>query len=255
MVDSISITLDTVTDTSIIIDYRCVIASGNNGTVYFYLNGANVGNVILSSSGVFGGSYGYTNLSINTSYMINASLNTDVTETNSNTLNQTTTCFMKNTKILCENLQYKNIEDLNVNDFVFTTVGYKKIKGIQKFKFFVNDDNNLHKIYKLSKDKDDKLIDDLYITGGHSILVDYLSDDEIFNTKKYFNNTTPQIDNKFKLLACIDERFEHVVFDEPIELFHILLENNDINQQFAIFANGILTETIDELHFKFNNHL
>ena len=160
---------------------------------------------------------------------------------------------MKDTLILCEDNQYKKISNLVVGEAIKTTVGIKKIKGIQKILYNVKDTNPLHKIYKLSKSTEPELIDDLYITGGHSILVDKLTEKEIDRMKKYYGDKIPQIDNKYKLLACIDERFEQVEFDEPIELYHLLLENENIDDEYAIWANGILSESISERYYKYNN--
>jgi len=254
---SISISTNNVSDTTITINY-----SGSSSTgpisVSFYKNDTAEDNIIyIGNAGNFNSTYTYSGLTINTSYSLYATI-TDINSNllaTSNTLTPTTTCFLKKTKILCENNIYKNIEDLNIDDIIITTLGNKKIKGIQKITHSVKNTNNLQKIYKLSKLNDNNLIDDLYITGGHSILVNYLSDNEIIETKKYFNNITPMIDDKYKLLACIDKRFEQIDFEDNVELYHILLENNNINEQYAIYANGILTETISELAYKSNNNI
>lgn len=249
---SVNLTTQTITNTSI-----TVIANwstnNNGGTLYFNRDGGDPVATFSVSEQNGSQTYTYTGLSPNTQYTLGVRYTNVLGDTANSTITPTTTCYLKNTLILCADDQYKKISDLVVGETIKTTQDIKKIKGIQKILYSVKDTNPLHKIYKLSKSIAPELIEDLYITGGHSILVDELTEKEIDRMKKYFTNGIPQIDGKYKLLACVDERFEQVEFDEPIELYHLLLENENIDDEYAILANGILSESISERFYKYNN--
>lgn len=193
--------------------------------------------------GDFNSSYTYISLSPNTTYMLRAQLFTGNNTLYSNILTPTTTCYLSDTLILLSTNEYKKIQDLDTTDIVKTTEGNIKIRAIQKIFNNMKNRNELQKIYKLSKKYDENLIDDLYITGGHSILVDKLTLENEIGMKKYL------------LLACIDYRFEPVEFDEEITLYHILLENEDKDKQYVIYANGILSESISETFYLKNGYI
>lgn len=173
----------------------------------------------------------------------------------SNIITPSTTCYLADTLILLATNKCKKIQDLDTTDIVKTTEGNLKIRAIQKIFNNMKNKNELQKIYKLSKKYDENLIDDLYITGGHSILVDNLTLENKIGMKKYFGDKLPQIDGKYLLLACVDNRFEPVEFDEEITLYHILLENEDKDKQYAIYANGILSESISETFYFKNGYI
>lgn len=250
---SVSLSTNFIESTTISVNAVWSTDSITSGILYFYRDGGDPVTTFSASGSSGTTNYTYIGLSPNTQYTLRVDFNDGVNPTASSTITPTTTCYLKDTLILCEDNQYKKISNLVVGEAIKTTVGIKKIKGIQKILYNVKDTNPLHKIYKLSKSIEPKLIDDLYITGGHSILVDELTEKEIDGMKKYFTNGIPQIDGKYKLLACIDERFEQVEFDEPIELYHLLLENENIDDEYAIWANGILSESISERCYKHNN--
>ena len=93
------------------------------------------------------------------------------------------------------------------------------------------------------------LLEDLIVTGGHSLLVDEISNEE---QKRYdemglteFSKIT--IDNKRLLLSCVSDQFVPMQDREVYTYYHLLLENNDDDEErFGIWANGILTETPNE---------
>ncbi len=141
------------------------------------------------------------------------------------------------------------IEDLSLENKVKTTVGYKKVIGVGKITMSGNRHNKTDKIYKLAKEKDDNLTKDLYITGGHSILVDELSEEQKKDIEAYWGTDYQKIDDKYLLLACVDKRFESIDSEEMFEIYHVCLENEDKNGHYAIWANGILSESISESCF------
>jgi hypothetical protein len=102
----------------------------------------------------------------------------------------------------------------------------------------------LNCMYKLKSI--DETMPDLIVTGLHSICVDKLSDKEIEACKKY-NFESSKIDDKYLLPACISDKFEKINNRNIYTYYHLTLENDDNeNAQYAIMANGVLTETTCE---------
>ena len=155
-------------------------------------------------------------------------------------------CFVKGTEILTKN-SYILIENLKIGDEIQTyKYGNKKIKYISKRKF---KNNTLYsQICKISNIENQTK--DLFITGGHSLLVDKLNDYEKEKTLQYWNELQ-MIDDKYLLLACITD-FEKLDNNNEYEVYHLILENDDINKQYGIYANGILTESMSEKCYSTN---
>ena len=88
----------------------------------------------------------------------------------------------------------------------------------------------------------------LIITGGHSILVDDLG---LFKeeNEKWFHGGTNKIDDKYLLLATVSKDFVEIKDGSEFEYYHLLLENEDENGQYGIWANDVLTESATEEWF------
>ena len=78
----------------------------------------------------------------------------------------------------------------------------------------------------------------LFLTGGHSILVEEMTAYEKIECNKIFG--LPKIQNFYRLLACISDKFEPVNDNLRYEIYHISVGKEDI-----IYANGILSETFN----------
>ena len=183
---------------------------------------------------------------------------------NNNTIYKGTTpsCFNFDTKILCLNNlfqdEYIPIQNLKSGDFVKTYLyGYRKIDLIGKISF-MNNSNILNCIYKMEKTDENGLIEDLIITGGHSILVDSISDEE---QERYceqgLSNFVKEnrINDKYLLLACVSDKFNKITCNDIFTCYQIVLENNgNDNERFGIWTNGILTETSSKNYFKTQNY-
>lgn len=160
----------------------------------------------------------------------------------SNFANQAgTACFAIHTKILSD-LTEIPIENLNVGDMIFCfNNGLIPIKRVIKGTLINGSHNPLHCMFKHLKN-------DLVVTGGHSLLVDSLTDEQILLSKKLFGvDELPTIDGKFLLLACICDEFQQIDDNNEYEYFHLLLENyGDKYKRYGIWANGLLTETPSE---------
>lgn len=159
-------------------------------------------------------------------------------------------CYVKGTKILCliDNIElYVKIEDIKYDTLIKTYLhGYKKIKKLvySTFENSLEYNNNIiSNIYKLSKDKEDVLIEDLYVSGQHSLLVDSLTEKQIKKLMMFWSQLL-KIDDKFLLMSCADERFEIILDKNIYELYQVVLEHENINGRYGIYANGILSESM-----------
>jgi len=161
------------------------------------------------------------------------------------TISYQASCFNKGTKILClENdaEKWMNVDDLALNTLVKTYLhGYKKVKRIGSGSFVNNPENHLFCMYKLSKEDDPELIEDLILTGQHSILVDTYKDRERVRTKQLGFQET--IDDKKLLLAFVGNKFKKMMDSDTYEFYNFALESETGDQRFGVYANGILCET------------
>jgi len=155
-----------------------------------------------------------------------------------------TACFLKGTLILTSENKYVEIENLKENDLIKTYKhGDKKIIKIGKSNFKNSyNSNNRDCLYK---NKENNLV----ITGGHSILVEKLSEEEE-NEQEHLTSFSRNIDDLYKLLSCNSNLFEKVEPDNKLyEIYHICLENEDKDGQYGIWSNNMLAETIQINNF------
>ena len=154
------------------------------------------------------------------------------------------TCFCKGTEVLClddeDNEMYVKIENLKIHTLVKTYDDLpKRIKSIYHMTY--KNDKTYHQICKLSNYENQTK--DLYLTGGHSILVDELTETEIRKTSNYWQELH-KIKDKFLLLSCVNDNSFKMDNDDEYEIYHIVLENDDEYGQYGIYTNGILTESM-----------
>jgi hypothetical protein len=162
-------------------------------------------------------------------------------------------CFNEGTKILClkhKKDKYVPIEQLRKGDIVKTyKYGYRRIDLIGKNCLWNNPENFSHCMYKMEKTEKNGLLEDLIVTGGHSILVDDLGECKEYN-EQLFHGTIPMIENKYLLLAAASNEFVQITDSNKYTYYHLVLENNDEDdERFGIWANGILTETPSKKYF------
>ena len=161
-------------------------------------------------------------------------------------------CFNHDTKILCLNYlfeeEYIPIQDLKKGDFVKTYLhGYRKIEYMYQ-SFMGNNPNKWnHCMYKMEKTEENGLLEDLILTGGHSIMVDSISEveQERYNKLGLSNFAKEnKVDEKYLLLASVSEQFIPLTDTNIYTIYHFCLENNgDDTTRYGVWANGILTET------------
>lgn len=167
-------------------------------------------------------------------------------------------CFKKGTKILCENNIYIPIEELKIGTLVKTYKhGYKRVTTILYDKLFNKLSNDItcknsvqnirSQIYTYSRESNPDLIEDLHLTGGHSLLLDTLTEEESDNMKQIQWPTNQEyfVDDKYKLLACFNSNL-HIATEQNVDVYHFTLEppeNANPAHVYGVYANGILAES------------
>jgi len=175
-------------------------------------------------------------------------------------------CFKEGTYILCFNKgtndKYIPIEKLDQNVYVKTYKhGYKKVKYLIKTKLINSSKKTINKLYVMKKTNNNTLLEDLYVTGSHALLKDQLTEKEekkmdLLLSKFKDINYKKMIDDKQKVLACFDKRFEEYNEEGYFNIYHIVLEDerNKTYKNYGIYANGILAEsTMEKTLSKLNN--
>jgi hypothetical protein len=157
-------------------------------------------------------------------------------------------CFREGTKILCkiEGVEsFERIETLRPGTLVKTSQdGYKKIELIGSGPLHNpgTSERIEKRLYKCSPDKYPGLIEDLYLTGCHSILVNELTDKQREETIQHLGHVFVT-DKKYRLMACVDERAEPWNSEGNYTIYHLALENENKDMNYGIYANGLLVET------------
>jgi hypothetical protein len=161
------------------------------------------------------------------------------------------TCFLLGTNILCyqNNIEMEiSIELLQNGDYVKTHKGeYKKIVFIG-YNFYKNNLKNNIKVIKQNKISNDIPNKDLYLTSGHSLLFKDLKYVNVFYDKHYYPENE-KIDDYYKIMTSQCFLCDDYDKNKKIEFyFHIVLENENLDGQYGIYANGVLCESMSYNH-------
>ena len=157
-------------------------------------------------------------------------------------------CFLEGSKILClvDGVEtYLPVERLTPGTLVKTTLdGYKKVELVGKGSIQNAGDSERteNRLYKCASSKYPEVTEDLYITGCHSILVNWLSEQERQDTIQKLGATFVT-DKKYRLMVCVDERSEPWAQEGSFPIWHFALENDDPKMNYGVYANGLLVET------------
>ena len=157
-------------------------------------------------------------------------------------------CFLEGSTILCQVdgvEQYVPVEELRNGTLVKTSLhGYKKVVAVGKGSIQNpgDDARTENRLYRCSPSQYPVLKQDLYLTGCHSILefpiTEKQKEDTIAHLGKLFVT-----DNKYRLMACVDERAEPWNSEGEYPIYHFALENEDDGMNYGVYANGLLVET------------
>ena len=154
-------------------------------------------------------------------------------------------CFDESTSILClvnEKELYLPISSLNSNSLVKTCKnGYHKINKIGS-STMINDPKNWQNcMYILPKNTELGQTEDLILTGGHSLLVNDITQDQVNAQFRWWPNGMSIVEGKFRLLSFLDARCKQVTERRKFKYYHLVLEGSE--DRYGIYANGILAET------------
>jgi hypothetical protein len=161
-------------------------------------------------------------------------------------------CFKKDTRILTSD-GYRRIQDIRKGDMVYTYIhGYKAVHAIGYKQIHHNATPNKiqTQLYRCSRSKYPELLEDLIITGCHSILIpEFISQEQNDKTLVVLGDIY-MTDNLYRLPACVDDRT--TVYETPGEytIYHLALEHDDYYSNYGIYANGLLVETCSKRYMK-----
>ncbi len=220
-----------IMNNSTLTSYSYTIVGLVNGTTYYFMLQGSVENIIFYAGTVEG-----TPVANNTP---------DV---------ETLPCFLADSKVLTDKglvpIQLLKKGDLiqTLNDGLLPV----KFVGVRSFFNKLTEERINAHIYKLNKIDFPELLEDLFITGGHPLLVDDL--DEETKKKLLDMDDTPIItEGKYRVFAMIHPKAELWNDEKEHEIFDIVLENEDPKKNIGIWVNGILTESMDEEFFLNNS--
>jgi surface protein len=150
-------------------------------------------------------------------------------------------CVHETTDFLCyvdNEESYINIKDIKPGFLVKTyNEGYVKVKHIFKQKCFNSEKNTMKKFFVMDKSKNDLLTKDLIITGGHSILLDNLTEEQ-YNKMKSSKTKYIKVHDKYKLLAFFNEDFVGKTDKSKETVYLLVLEADDDFKVYGVYVNG-----------------
>ena len=231
--------------------YNTIGLTSGNQYQLFYL-----GNPISSTVTYDGVSntLNFTNVLLNTSGVVPIVLknNTGAFDVVTFTTNIQSICFKEDTKILT-NKGYIPIQNLRKGDFVKTLKhNYVPINIIGRSTIHnpSNEERSKERLYKCSKEQYPELMEDLIITGCHSILVDEFTNPQQREKTAEVLTRIFVTDCKYRLPACVDERASVYEIPGSHTIYHLALENDDYLMNYGIYANGLLVETSSKRYLK-----
>jgi hypothetical protein len=158
-------------------------------------------------------------------------------------------CFLEGSKILClvDGVEtYVPVERLTPGTLVKTSRdGYKKVELVGKgaIQNVGHSERTENRLYRCSPSAYPELKEDLFITGGHSVLVPSITEEQRVGLTKILGKIFVT-DNKYRLIACVDERAEPWVSEGTYNIWNFALENSNPAMNYGVYANGgLLVET------------
>jgi hypothetical protein len=108
-----------------------------------------------------------------------------------------------------------------------------------------NPGHSLHsknRLYKFTKQNYPDLVEDLVLTGCHSILVGELTDEQRKKSIQYTGDVYIT-ENRYRLITCLDPKAEPYTEEGIHTIWHMALENENDYMNYGCYANGLLVET------------
>jgi len=114
-----------------------------------------------------------------------------------------------------------------------------------------NDVSDEDRLYVCSPGQYPSVIEDLVLTGFHSILVDphSLSDDEKADITRVLGKIY-KTDDKYRLPVCLDKRASVYMGTDIHTIYHLALDNDNYYSNYGIYANGLLVESCSKRFLK-----
>lgn len=235
-----------------------------NVTAINLLNGANAANIFittrtatLSFTGtspsaingnlISGAAISFANSSTINGKIIGTTVSLSGTPNTANALDQPAViCFNKGTKILCveDGVEvYRLIEDIKLGDLVKTHGhGDLPVEYIEHGAM-INNPNVFHEcMYRLPSKNPE--FEDLVVTGGHGILKETLSEEEILADHDWFTRLAADshIDGLFLQRAGFCKEFVQLTDNDQYIFYHLSLKGEE-GRRYGIWANGVLSES------------
>jgi len=166
-----------------------------------------------------------------------------------------TSCFNYGTKILTQMHgaeEWRSVENLREGDIVKTYMhGYRPITHIGKG-VLINDATIWHSsMFQAQMEGFEPLI----VTGGHSILVDYLTKEDQEKQAIFWERGEEVIDDKLLMIAPVSPLFSQIKERKLFTYFHFSVQNDgDDDRRYGVWANGFLTETPSVNQFKLHKY-
>jgi hypothetical protein len=160
------------------------------------------------------------------------------------------TCFLQGTQILRQNLEtgdaeYVAVETLRKSDRIKTfSRGYIPIHSIGHSEIYNpgKSAKNENPLFIMRTDKCPELFEDLCITGNHCMLYTKLEGDLKSRVEAHMGEIYVS-EGHYRVPACLDERSEPYEEEGPATIWHFALENDNIYENYGVFANGLLVES------------
>jgi hypothetical protein len=144
-------------------------------------------------------------------------------------------CFAKGARILCDT-GLVAVEDLKVGTMVKTLRnGYRAVTLVGKGLIYNSNSGServRERLYRYPKEN-------LVLTGGHSVLLDAVSGEQMQTIKKSFGDLY-LTEGKIRLMAMDDPEAELYPVKGPHEIYNFALSTEDRN--YGVYANGKLVE-------------
>ena len=154
-------------------------------------------------------------------------------------------CFKEDSLILT-NKGYCPVQYLRKGDLIKTiNHGFLPIDmiGCREINHLAIDQRIKDQLYKCSKEQYPELLEDLILTGCHSILVNEFSSLEERKKVKEMNSGLFRTENVFRLPTCLDNRACVYEIKGKYKVYHLALENVNDYLNYGIYANGLLVES------------